>query len=155
MLLQVQDNTTGLFAAEIAERGPEIQRGNWYCRLAEIIIGDFLIIPLTSRKKIHSEAYMMSNCCRQYTAACAALEYVLFSVRSRAGERQATLGLRREEGHYHFDQCFGPANMEVMEESLCYCDENDVIQTESYPTEIYYVAQEVVRLMNAPAPEVH
>jgi len=155
MLPLVQENTTGLFGVDITKRCEEIQRGNWYCRLTETIIGDFLIIPLTSRRKIQSEAYTMNNCCRHYTAACAALEYVLFSLRSRAGERQATLGLRREDGYWHFDQCVGPSNTEVTEESLCYCDENDMILTESYPTEIYYVAQEVVRLMNAPSSKVH
>lgn len=149
MLSQIQESHRGLFTAEIKERRAEGERGNWYCKLTETIIGEFLITPLNSRKKIQSEAYIMSNCCRQYTDACAALEYGLFSMRSRAGERMATLGLRRKDGHWRFDKCLGPSDAEVAEESLCYCDDNNVVQTESYPTELYYVAQEVVRLMNA------
>jgi len=154
MLSQIQENPPGLFTVEMKERCSERERGNWYCKLAETIIGEFLIIPLNSKKMIRSEAYLMNNSCRRYTAACADLEYGLFSMRSRAGERVATLGLRRKDGHWRFDQCFGPSNAEVTEESLCYSDDNDEVQTESYPTELYYVAQEVVRLMNAPA-KVH
>jgi hypothetical protein len=36
----------------------------------------------------------------------------------------------------------------VLEETCCYLDEDEVLQTEYHPTDLYYVAQEVARLMN-------
>jgi hypothetical protein len=91
----------------------------------------------------------MMNCCREYAGQCADLKYCIFSIRRRSGERLATLGLKNDHGYWRFDQCFGLANAEVLEETLEYIDEDGVPQTECYPTELYYVAHEVVRLMNS------
>ncbi len=60
----------------------------------------------------------------------------------------ATLGIKKNADHWLFDQCFGPRNSEVLEENIEYIDEDGVLQIESYPTDIYYIAQEVVRLQN-------
>ena len=91
----------------------------------------------------------MNNDSLFYTRRCADLEYCLFSIRTRTGERLATLGLMSKDGYWKFDWCSGPSRAEVLEESLEYIDDEGVAQTEHYPTELYYVAQEVVRLMNA------
>lgn len=122
---------------------------NWKCKLPETLVGDFLIIPITSTKSLRSEAYWMSNCCGNYTRSCADDEYSLFSIRSRSGERLATLGLVNDNGSWRFDQCFGPSNSEVLEETLEYLDEDGIAHSEYWPTELYYVAHEVVRLMNS------
>lgn len=122
----------------------------WQCRVAETLVGEYLIVPLTSAKMLKSEAYMMNNCSREYTAQCAAMEYAVFSIRIRTGQRLATLGLSHEDGYWRFDQCFGPGNSEVLEETRGYLDDDGILQTEWFATELYFVAHEVVRLMNSP-----
>lgn len=150
MLSQAKvDNTAAVFSNELVSvstgRGPR----NWSCALSEIIIGDYLIVPLTSAKMLKNEGSRMMNCCRDYATQCAKLKYCIFSIRTRSGERLATLGLKKNRGYWCFDQCFGPANVEVLEETLEYVDEDGVPQTECYPTELYYVAYDVVRMINS------
>lgn len=140
-----------LLGAELkAETSAGRRSGKWQCRISDMFIGDFFIVPLTTTKMLRSEGYMMNNCCRNYTDSCENLRYSIFSIRSRSGERLATLGIIKEGGYWRLDQCFGPANTEVLEEMRCYLDEDEVLQTEYYLTELYYVSQEVVRLMNCP-----
>jgi hypothetical protein len=97
---------------------------------------------------IKSEGYLMNNCCRDYTSQCANLEYCIFSVRSLGGRRIATLGVANNLGYWIFDQCFGPSNTNVLEETFEYIDEDEMMQKDLRQTELYYVAHEVVRLMN-------
>lgn len=126
----------------------ERRSGNWQCRLPETFIGEYLIVPLTSTRLLKTEGYVMNNCCREYSRQCEDQMYAMFSIRTRSGERIATLGLSKELGYWTVDQCYGPSNSEVMEEMCNFLDEDEVLQTEYFPTEIYYVAHEVVRLMN-------
>jgi len=144
------DNLKGTFAAKLI-KGTSARRrsGKWECKLSEMLIGEYLISPLTSTKSLKSEAYWMNNCSRDYISQCANLEYCLFSMRSRSGERLATLGIICDEDYWRFDQCLGQSNTDVLEETMEYLDEDDMLQTESFATELYYVAHEVVRLMNA------
>lgn len=121
----------------------------WECKLSEMLIGEYFITPLTSAKLLKSEGYQMNNCCRDYVDQCAEMTYCLFSVRSRVGERLATLGLNCNDGHWRFDQCFGTSNTEVLEEIRTYLDEDGELQEELYATDLYYVAHEVARLMNS------
>ncbi len=123
--------------------------GKWECVLFEQFIGEYLIVPLTTAKMLKSEGYVMNNCCRDYRHLCEQHRYAIFSLRSRSGERLATLGLVNEDGCWVMDQCFGPSNSEVLEEVLNYLDEEETLQTEYFPAEIYYIAHEVVRLMNS------
>lgn len=150
MLLQAKaDNAAAVFSSELVSV-PAVRRSRkWNCALSEIIIGEYLIVPLTSAKMLNSEGYRMSNCCRDYAGQCADLKYCLFSIRTRSGERLATLGLKNDRGYWCFDQCFGPANTEVLEETHEFIDEDGVPQTECYPTELYYVAHDVVRMINS------
>jgi len=152
MLSQTKVNElNALFGAELTtETFAGRRSGKWECTLSEMVIGDFFIVPLTTTKMLKSEGYVMNNCCRNYKELCENQEYSIFSIRSRSGERLATLGLTKEPGYWRLDQCFGPANAEVLEEMSCYLDEDEVLQTEYHPTDLYYVAQEVARLMNGP-----
>jgi hypothetical protein len=120
----------------------------WNCTLPELLIGDYLIIPLTSTKMLKSEGCWMNNCSREYADQCSKNLYALFSIRTRSGERLATLGLENDCGFWKFDQCYGPSNIEVMEERIEYLDENGEYLVEYYPTEMYYATQEVLRLIN-------
>ena len=138
------------FATELAAGNSVERRPNkWKCKLPETLVGEYLIIPLTSAKLLKSEGYMMNNCCRDYISQCMELKYCLFSIRRRTGERLATLGLAYNEDYWRLDQCFGPSNTEVLEETKTYPDEEGELQEETSATELYYVAQEVARLMNS------
>lgn len=150
MLSQTQAGRSNvLFAGQLTAASGKRRSAKWECRLSEKLIGEYLVIPLTSAKMLKSEGYWMNNCCKEYVHQCADLTYCLFSIRSRSGERLATLGLASEQGSWGLDQCFGPSNIDVLEETLVYLDEDEVVQTEWVPTEMYYVAHEVVRLMNS------
>jgi hypothetical protein len=143
------DELNANFVNELAvETYVKRRSGKWKCKLSEMLIGDYLIMPLTSTKVFKSEGYLMNNCCRDYISQCMELKYCVFSIRSRPGERLATLGLTNDDGHWRFDQCVGPSNTDVLEETRKYLDEDGMLQTERLATELYYVAHEVVRLMN-------
>ncbi len=139
------------FSTELTIAGNSVERRprKWKCKLPETLVGDYLITPLTSAKLLKSEGYQMNNCCREYIEQCAGLTYCIFSITRRTGERVATLGLEYDLCYWRFDQCFGPSNTEVLEEIRTYLDEDGELQEEIYATEIYYVAHEVVRLMNS------
>lgn len=144
------DNFKPLFATKLAAGNSiETRQRKWKCKLSDTLIGDYSITPLTSRRMVKSEGYQMNNCCREYIDQCTELTYCLFSIRSRSGERLATLGLTCTAGYWRFDQCFGPLNAEVLEETRTYLDEDGELQEESYATDLYYVAHEVARLMNS------
>ena len=137
------------FAGEFSETSTKRRSGKWQCKLTETLIGEYLITPLTSARMLKSEGYWMNNCSRDYTRQCEDFEYCIFSIRKRTGERLATLGITNDQGSWSFDQCYGPSNAEVLEEIYGYLDEDEVLQFDSNPTELYYVAHEVVRLMNS------
>lgn len=138
-----------IFAGELSATSAKRHFGKWECKLTETLIGEYLITPLTSVKMLKSEGYWMNNCSRDYTRQCEEFEYCIFSIRKRTGERLATLGLANVRGSWSFDQCYGPSNLEVLEETSEYLDEDEVLQFDCNPTELYYVAHEVVRLMNS------
>jgi hypothetical protein len=139
---------TGLTHAASRRKQPT----TWHCKLPETLVGDYFIIPLTSAKMLKSEGYLMNNCCREYIPLCADSKYSIFSIRSRSGERLVTLGLTNKDDYWRFDQCFGPSNSDVLEETMNYFDEDGMLHTEYFPTEIYYIAHEAVWLMNASEP---
>ncbi len=144
------DYLNDLFAAELAA-GDSVdrRRTRWQCKLSEMLIGEYLIIPLNSAKLLKSEGFQMNNCCRDYVDQCAEMTYCIFSIRRRSGERLATLGLNCSQGYWRFDQCFGPSNTEVLEERRTYLDEEGELQEELFATDLFYVAHEVARLMNS------
>jgi hypothetical protein len=151
MLSQSKVQNLNAFSVTMLAAGTSVEKrpGKWKCKLSERLIGEYLIMPLTSAKLLKSEGYLMNNCSREYISQCMALEYCVFSIRRRSGERLATLGLACDEGYWRFDQCFGPSNGDVLEETRQYLDEEGELQTEWFATELYYVAHDVVRLMNS------
>lgn len=138
------------FVHDFAQKKTGSRRAKkWKCKLAETLVGNYLIVPLTSAKMLKSEGYWMNSCCREYIGDCVDKKYLIFSIRSRSGERLATLGLFYDEDYWRFDQCLGPSNTEVLEETKGFLDEDGVLHTELFATELYYVAHEVGRLMNS------
>ena len=138
-------------AEKSSKREPKKQPRTWTCPLSEELVGDYLVVSLTSIKQVLTEADLMNNFCREYIARCAGGTYSLLSIRSRSGERFATLGLSKEEGHWQVDRCAGPSDANVLEESMSFLDEDDALHTECFATELYYIAHEVARLMNVPS----
>ena len=123
-------------------------RTKWECSVSESLIGDFIVTPLTSARMLQREDEWMENGCQTYAFQCAAAKYALFSIHSKNGDQRATLGLVNNEEHWSFDLCSGPYGENVMDEILEYYDDDGILQTEWLPTELYFVAHEVVRLMN-------
>jgi len=142
------DELNVLFAAELSNAASNKKPAKWPCLLPQRIIGEYRITPLTSGRMLKSEGYLMNNCCRDYIRQCENLEYCIFSVRSLTGKRVATLGIAIAQGHWVFDQCYGPSNTDVLEETYEYLDEDELIQVDWRQTELYYAVHEVVRLMN-------
>lgn len=120
----------------------------WTSPLPHIRIDAFDIMPLTSFSMLKSEGYNMNNCCKDYAPLCAEGTYLLFSIRDHAGERLATMGVEKVDDHYHLDQCFGPSNSNVTDLFIHHLDEDDTHHTEWQRTEIFFVASEVVRMLN-------
>ena len=85
---------------------------------------------------LKSEGYWMNNCSRDYTRQCQEFEYCIFSIRKRTGERLATLGIANDRGSWSFDQCYGPSNLEVLEETCEYLDEDEVLVNMQESSEI-------------------
>ncbi len=150
MLSQTQViSSVGTFAGHLTTVAGKRRNAKWECILSAMLIGNYLVVPLVSAKMLKSEGYWMNNCCREYAHQCAEHTYSLFSIRSRSGERLATLGVCSEQGSWELDQCYGASNTEVLDETLVYLDEDGDVQTEWVPTEMYYVVHEVIRLMNS------
>ena len=148
MLTQAQvDSLNNIFSTEIAE-ARKGARTRWNCPICQIEIGGFLIIPLVSSKMLKSEAHAMRNCVNSYLHECAEEKYCVFSVRDLNKKRIATLGTYNDEGYWVFDQCVGEDNIDVMEEVIESIDDNGKTCYQDVMNDIFYVAHEVVRLMN-------
>ncbi len=66
------DYFNDFFITELAaENSVERRQSKWKCELPEMLIGEFLIIPLNSAKLLKSEGYLMNNCSRDYIDQCA------------------------------------------------------------------------------------
>lgn len=121
----------------------------WPSMISDMIIGDYLIVPLRTAKMLKSEAYNMNNNSDQFIPGCTTNENCAFSIRNHFGFSQATLILSYDDEGWRLEKCYGPSNTNVLEEVLEFFDENDIAQTEYYPTDLYYVAYEIIRLMNS------
>lgn len=93
----------------------------------------------------------MNNCCKDYAAQCAEGAYVVFSIRDHSGKRLATLGAKKVDDHFTFDQCFGPANSNVTDMFIDHTDDHQQPDIEWQRTELFYVASEVIRVLNKTA----
>ncbi len=74
-----------LFADELqisAKLNSKIKAGRWDCPIESIEVGEYLIVPLTTRRKVKSEGYLMQNCVRQYISLFKGGEYLLFSIQN-------------------------------------------------------------------------
>ena len=121
----------------------------WQSGLSETIIGAYLMVPLTSIKMLFEEESETGKSYRDFIFRCFHNNYRLFSVRDRSGQRLAVLGISRVNGYWALDFCRDPFDANMLEEYLVYLDDENTVQEEMVPTELYYVSQEIVRLLNA------
>ncbi|MFT5700927.1 MAG: hypothetical protein ACI8ZB_003812 [Desulforhopalus sp.] len=145
------DDLNLLFADElesVAKALGEGERTKWACPIVTTEVGEYLVVPLLTSKKVKSEGYLMQNCIREYIPRCIDGTYLVFSIRSGCGERVATLGARDDGGYWVFDDCLGNENEPVIEIVHECCDVDGSPLCLIDYTEIFSVAHEVVRLLN-------
>ncbi len=90
----------------------------------------------------------MHNCCKDFAAQCAEGTYHVFSIRNTSGDRLATIGAKKVDDHYSLDQCFGPSNSNVTDMFIVHTDYNNIPDVEWQRTDLFYVASEVIRVLN-------
>lgn len=120
----------------------------WDCPIQAIQLGKYMIVPLTSRRMVKSEGYIMQNCVRDYIHLCNDGKYLLFSIRNRLNERAATLGVKKRDNRWYFDDCLGKENSVVIEEIIEFLNSENSSEYVTEYTEMFSVAHEVVRLLN-------
>jgi len=120
----------------------------WKCDLHQTFIGEYLLLPITSLRKLHKEEQVLNNNCSSNLFRCYNETYSAISLRTRSGERIATICLQKEQNYWELDSCLGRNSENVLEETLIYMDEDLNVQEETTPTDLYYICQEAVRLMN-------
>lgn len=147
-----------LFADELkisAKFNKTFRSEKWVSPIGNIEIGEYLIVLLSTPKKVKSEGYLMQNCVRQYVHLCQEGEYLLFSIQNRLGERVATLGVKKGANRWYFDDCLGIRNSVVIETTLDFLSADNCIVYETEYNEIFSVAHEVVRLLNYEEKSIH
>ncbi len=125
------------------------KKWTWKCSLPPLKIDEYEITPLTSSKQLKSEGYHMNNCCKDYNQQCSNGEYCIFSIKDSTGNRIATLGAINDDGYWQFDQCLGYSNSNVIDEFTEHLDSEGKVHLEWSHSELYYAANEVIRLLNA------
>jgi len=130
-------------------------RYRWQSPLRVQEMGNFRVVPLTSTKDLASEGWNMRHCVANYDVDCARGLYQVFSIRDLDGKRLATLGLRYDPNGWKLDQCLGILNAEVITSVVDWIDGNGNHHSIDQPTEIYFLAQEVERLMKNADRNVH
>ena len=72
----------------------------------------------------------------------------MFSIRSAAGRRLATLGLSVGSGNWKVYQCQGYRNANVSRANFTWIDQDGKHNAVDERTDLHYVAQEIARLLN-------
>jgi len=151
-MTQTSYEINGFTIPQCSGSASPVKKKKWKCPLPAVKIDEYEIVPLTSAKQLKSEGYHMNNCSKDYTHQCSIGEYSIFSVRDFAGNRVATLGAVNDDGYWQFDQCMGHSNRNVIDEFTEHMDSQGKIHLEWSHSELYYAANEVIRLLNAARP---
>lgn len=147
-MTQTSYEINGFKIPEFAKTVTPTKKRKWKCPLPTLKIDEYEIVPLTSSKQLKSEGYHMNNCCKDYTHQCSTGEYCIFSIRNLNGDRVATLGAINDDGYWQFDQCLGQSNSNVIDEFTEHVDSQGKVHLEWSHTELYYAANEIIRLLN-------
>ncbi len=68
----------------------------WSSLLSPMTYGAWRVLPITDAWALHEEALAMRHCADRYLAQCVDGRWRLFSVRTPAGKRMATIGIKRD-----------------------------------------------------------
>lgn len=120
----------------------------WNSPLRQTFVGEYLLQPITSMRMLHKEDRVLDNGCSSNLFRCYNETYAAISLRTRSGERLATLCLQRKNDYWAINSCLGRNGQNALEETLVYMDEELNVLEETTPTELYYICQEAVRLIN-------
>lgn len=154
---QIVDELNDLFAEEFGlttSNKSELKNKGWHCPIHIVRLSEYIVMPLTSSRRIKSEGYLMQNCVRGYVDQCRNGEYLLFSIRNLGGKRIATLGVNKRGDRWYFDECLGKENSAVIEVAREDFDADHNMCLEIEYTELFSVAHEVVRLLNLQTEEI-
>jgi len=123
-------------------------RLTWASALSAGEIGAYMVIPLTTSSALRKEGAAMCHCIGSHDILCAVGTYVVFSIRDLDNKRLATMSLVIDQHGWHLDQIKGLENREVTyTEETFYSGERT--ETVREPSDLYYVAQEVLRQYRA------
>ena len=117
---------------------------DWTSDLAECVIGEFVIVPLTTSRQLRAEGRAMRHCVGQYDEICHKGLARVFSIRDLSKKRMATISLLWRDDYWHLEQIKGRQNVDVLESESTFFDGNTTV-TLLEPTELHFVSQEVLR----------
>lgn len=125
-------------------------RLRWTSALQSCQVGDYWVVPLTTSSDLRKEGAAMRHCVGSQDILCAMGGYVIFSIRDLDNRRLATMSLFFDQYGWHLEQLKGMENAEVTyhEESFYNGERTETIRE---PTELYFVAQEILRQYRATA----
>lgn len=117
---------------------------HWDSALQPFEIGEYRVIPLTTSSELRKEGAVMRHCIGSHDILYAVGSYQVFSIRDQRGQRLVTLSLVLDQHGWHLGQINGPENGDaIFRDETFYSGERT--ETVREYTELYYVAQEIVR----------
>ena len=114
----------------------------WVSLIEQHYAGDFLVTPLTSRKKLRREGRAMDHCVELYADFCRSGSFRIFSIQHAYDDRRATLSLLLKDGWWDVSECAGYSNADVLTDYAEYDAEWDMMDVE-YNSNIYYLAADI------------
>ena len=131
---------------------PETAFGNvvklWRGNLKDSDIGNFRIVPLNSSVALASEGCTLYRYGANYDADCARGFVQVLSIRDFKGNRLAMLSLRFSCKGWCIEEIVGPRGEDISSITFTWLDENGKYNELDEPTDLHFLAQEVVRILN-------
>jgi hypothetical protein len=116
---------------------------------AVIEMGDYLAVPLCSKRMLDAEGWHMQHCIGMFADVCAQGRYRAFSIRDALGRRVATIGLRFQFARWRVHQSRGIRNANVTEDLFSWDDADGAAHVLTEPADLQYVGEELARMANA------
>ena len=111
-------------------------------------VGDFHIVALNSSKALASEGCALYRYGSNYDADCAMGLVQVLSIRDLKENRVAMLGLRFSYKGWRIDEFVGQYGEDISAVAFTWIDENGKHNELNEPTDLHFLAQEVVRILN-------
>jgi hypothetical protein len=111
-------------------------------------IGDFHIVALNSNEALESESCGLYRYGANYDRDCAKGLVQGLSIRDRKENRVAALVLRFSVKGWRVDDLVGPHGEDISAAAVTSIDEDGKCNELNEPTDLHFLAQEVVRILN-------